>query len=161
MPEPTITRDAPPAPAAPSTRRPPRGRRPRLRRRLGTLAAIAAGGALGTSARVEIARIVPAGPGIPWQTFLVNIVGSLVLGFVATLLVERAAPTRYVGPLVATGFCGSFTTFSTFAVELDLRLRSGDVAPAFGYAAAALVMGVAAVAGGIVLARTLARREAG
>lgn len=150
-----ITADAPPARRS---GKPPR--RVPLRRRLGTIGAVALGGTLGAPARVELARLLPAGPGLPWATFTVNVAGSFLLGVVATLLVERIGPTRHLGPLVATGFCGSFTTFSTFAIEVDLRLRAGDVPAALGYGAASLVAGVAAIAAGIALARALFRRKA-
>jgi CrcB protein len=90
---------------------------------------------------------------------VVNVVGSFLLGAVATLLVERAAPTRYLGPLVATGLCGAFTTFSTFAVEVDLRIRSGDIAVALAYVVTSALLGLAAVAGGIGLTLGLLRRE--
>lgn len=157
MPQPTTTTTTPRTPLA---ARPRRRRTLPWRRRLGTIGAVALGGILGAPARVELGRLLPAGPGLPWATFTVNVVGSFLLGIVATLLVERIGPTRHLGPLAATGFCGSFTTFSTFAVEVDLRLRAGDVAGAFGYGAASLVAGVAAVAAGVALARVLFRGKA-
>jgi CrcB protein len=132
-----------------------------FRRRTGTLAAIAIGGAAGTLARVELARVIPAGPGVPWETLTVNVSGAFVLGILATLLVERLGPARHLGPLLATGFCGSFTTFSTLAVEVDLRLRSGDVLPGLGYGVISLVAGLAAIIVGAAMARALAGREAG
>jgi CrcB protein len=131
-----------------------------LRRRLGTVGAVAAGGAAGTAARVELSRIVPAGPGVAWETFVVNVAGSFLLGLVATLLVERVRPAAHAGALLATGFCGAFTTFSTYAVEVDLRLQAGDIAAGLGDAAATLVAGLAAVVAGVAVARGLRRREA-
>jgi CrcB protein len=62
--------------------------------------------------------------------------------------------------LLATGICGAFTTFSTFAVEVDLRFRSGDVVSGLGYVAASVAAGLAAVAAGIALARSLSQRKA-
>jgi len=128
--------------------------------RPGTLAAVAVGGAVGAPARVELSRVVPSGPGLAWETLLVNVVGSFLLAAGAVLILERLGPTRVLWPLFATGFCGSFTTFSTFAVEVDLHLRSGDVAPGLGYGVVSVALGLAAVLGGAALARSVLRRKA-
>ena len=63
--------------------------------------------------------------GFPWATLWVNVIGSFVLGVVVTLVTERWPGDRWLRPLVAVGFCGGFTTFSTFAVEIDQRIRHG------------------------------------
>lgn len=125
---------------------------------------VALGAVVGTLARVELERLLPAGPGLPWGTFTANIAGCLLLGAGSVLVLERLGATRYVWSLFATGLCGSFTTFSTFAVEVDLRLRSGDVAPGIGYVVASLLAGVGAVllASGLcraILGRRALRRE--
>lgn len=125
------------------------------------LGAIALGGAVGTTARVELGRLLPAGPGFPWGTFTVNIAGCFLLGLGAALVLERLAPARLVWPLFATGFCGSFTTFSTLAVDADLRLRSGDVVVGLAYAAVSVVLGVVAVVAGGAVGRGLPGRKAG
>jgi CrcB protein len=121
---------------------------------------VAIGGSIGTPARVELERVIPAGPWIPWATLTVNVAGSFVLGVLATLFVDRIGPSRRLRPLLATGLCGSFTTFSTFAVEVDLRLRSGDVAAGLVYAVSSVVAGLAAIVAGAALARTLPARQA-
>src|SRR3954470_390450 len=75
------------------------------------LAAIAAGGALGAPARYEVAQVVHvAKDTFPWATFLTNVSGSLVLGFILFLLIERSPPSRYLRPFFATGFLGAYTT---------------------------------------------------
>lgn len=118
------------------------------------IAAIAAGGALGTLARYGTERtLVPDPTGFPWATFTVNVVGSLLLGLIMTLVVERWPPTRYVRPFAAIGFCGGFTTFSTLAVEVAQRAQHGRVGLAVGYLVASLVAGVAAAVLGMALAR--------
>ncbi len=125
-----------------------------------TFAAIAAGGALGTCARVAIADALPAPVGrFPWATFTANVSGSFVLGFVMVVVLDRLGPTRLVRPLLATGLCGAYTTFSTLATELVLELRAGDVAMAAGYLGASLAAGLAAVTLGTTLARALPGRE--
>ena len=122
-----------------------------------TLAAIAVGGAAGTLARVELGRVLPTGPGLPWGTFVVNVAGSFLLGAGWALILERFGPTLVLWPLFATGFCGAFTTMSALAVEVDLKIRAGDPWPAVGYAGASVVAGLA----GVVLGAGLSRRRGG
>ena len=120
----------------------------------GPLAAIGVGGALGTLARYVCERVVVADPaGIPWATLSVNVIGSFVLGVVVTLVSERWPGDRFLRPLVAVGFCGGFTTFSTFAVEVDQRVRHGHAGSASAYLAASLLAGIGAALAGITLAR--------
>lgn len=125
------------------------------------LAAVAVGGAAGTLARTELGRILPSGPGLPWGTFVVNVVGAFLLGAGSALVLERLGPSRLVWPLYATGFCGSFTTMSTLAVEVDLKLRGGDLAPGLAYAVVSTTVGLAAVVAGMGLARRALTRNAG
>ncbi|MGA2836931.1 MAG: CrcB family protein [Acidimicrobiales bacterium] len=120
----------------------------------GPMAALAVGGALGTLARYGIERAVPPpADGIPWATFAVNVAGSLLLGVVVTLVVERWPGDRYLRPLLAVGFCGGFTTFSTMAVEIDQRIQHGHPGIAVTYVAVTLVAGLGAALAGITLAR--------
>lgn len=118
------------------------------------VAAIAAGGALGTLARYGVERtLAVSGHSFPWPTFVVNVAGSFLLGVIITLVVERWPPTRFVRPFAAIGFCGGFTTFSTMVVEAALRGQHGQIALAGGYLAASLVAGVAAAILGMATAR--------
>lgn len=120
----------------------------------GPMAAIAGGGALGTLARYGVERAVATDAfGFPWATLTANVVGSFVLGVVVTLVSERWPDDRWLRPLVAVGFCGGFTTFSTFAVEIDQRIRHGHAATAVGYLVASLLAGLGAALVGITLAR--------
>ena len=120
----------------------------------GPMAAIAGGGALGTVARYGIERAVATDAlGFPWATLTANMVGSFVLGVVVTLVSERWPGDRWLRPLVAVGFCGGFTTFSTFAVEIDQRIRHGHTGTAVGYLVASLLAGLGAALVGITLAR--------
>jgi CrcB protein len=128
-------------------------------RRPSVLVAIAAGGALGTLARYAVARIFVPVPGTwPWSTFVVNVVGSLLLGFAVQLVLDRWPASTHVRPFVAVGCIGAFTTFSTVMVDTDLLVRDGDAALAAGYVVASVVAGLAAVLVGIVFARRLDRR---
>jgi CrcB protein len=126
----------------------------------GTIAAIALGGAAGTLGRVELSRLIPTTTnGFPWPTFAANIIGSFVIGLVVVLVVDRLAPTRYLRPLIGTGFCGGLTTFSLLVVEIDLLVKAGRVALAIGYLAASLAAGMVAVFAGMALARTPGLRQ--
>jgi len=117
------------------------------------IVAIAAGGALGTLARYGVERaVVVSATGFPWATFAVNIAGSLLLGVILTVVAERWPPTRYVRPFAAIGFCGGFTTFSTFTVEAVRRTQLGHPVVAIIYLLASLAAGVAAAGLGILLA---------
>lgn len=96
---------------------------------------IAAGGGAGALARAAVAGVVAT----PQGTLLANVAGSLLLG----VLAARAVPAR-LSAFAATGFCSSFTTYSTFAVE-TLALSP---ALAVGYVAATYGLGVIAAAVG-------------
>ena len=117
-------------------------------------AAIAAGGATGTLARYGVNRALDRpGLGFSWPTFIVNVVGSFLLGLVIVLVAERWPPTRFVRPLVAVGFCGGFTTYSTLMVEVAQRGQHGRVGPAVLYLGASVVAGVVAVVVGMAAGR--------
>jgi CrcB protein len=111
------------------------------------LAAIFVGGAIGALARYGVGRALPHDPGSwPWATFLVNVAGALLLGYLTTRLQERLPPTAYRRPLLGTGLCGALTTFSTMQVELLQMLDAGEDGLAAGYAAASIAAGVLAIA---------------
>lgn len=125
----------------------------------GLLGSVAAGGAAGTVLRAAIGRALPPGAsGFPWATLLVNVVGSSVIGLVVVVALERAGPSRYFRPLVATGFCGGLTTFSTFAVETDRLLRAGRVGLAFVYVGVSLAAGLLAVTASAGMTRSILNR---
>ena len=121
----------------------------------GELAAIFTGGVAGALARWRLAVALPAAPGHwPWATFCANIAGAFALGWLATRLQERLPLSAYRRPLLGTGLCGAFTTFSTMQIELLRMIDAGRDGMAIGYAAASLAAGFAAV----VLATGLVRR---
>lgn len=106
----------------------------------GVRLAVAVGGALGTLARVGVDRALPATPGgWPVATLLVNVSGALLLGVVLTRLRDHR-----LRALLGTGVLGAWTTFSTFAVELDVLLRTRP-ATAVGYALTSVLAGLLAV----------------
>jgi CrcB protein len=118
------------------------------------LAAIAVGGAAGTLARAGMAEALPHRSGTwPWATFVVNLAGAFILGWLLTRLTERAAPGRYWRFLLGTGFCGALTTFSTFQIEAFEFARTGHVALAVAYPVVSIVVGMAVAVAGILVAR--------
>jgi CrcB protein len=119
------------------------------------LAAIFAGGFVGAVARAGLVEALPPHPGQwPWATFIVNVAGAFILGYVTTRLQERLPLSAYRRPLLGTGFCGALTTFSTMQLELLHMLDDDRIGLAAGYAAASVAAGFAAVA----LATNLVRR---
>lgn len=108
------------------------------------------GGAAGTLARAGLAEAIPVHPGAwPWATFLVNLVGALILGWI---VVARATWR----PLAGIGFCGALTTFSTFQVQIFELGHDGHVPLAVAYLAVSVAAGLAAAE----LGRRLATRSA-
>ena len=123
--------------------------------RLRTALLLALGGGLGAEARYVAGGLAARafGTRLPWGTFLVNVSGCLALGFVLTLLDEHLPDSRAWRALVAVGFLGAYTTFSTFAWEGNRLLASEGWGAALGYALGSVAAGLLAVRGGILLAR--------
>jgi CrcB protein len=119
----------------------------------GELGAIFLGGAIGALARVGFSEAFPADAGEwPWATFLVNVIGTALLGYWFTTLPR----TSYRRPLLTTGFCGALTTFSTVQLELLEMIDAGRLALAFLYLGASVFAGLLGAQ-----AATVAGRRAG
>lgn len=117
---------------------------PHLDRR--ELAAIFAGGATGAVARVWLGiHFTQTVTSWPWTIFAINITGSFALGYIATRLQERLPQSTYRRPMLGTGFCGAYTTFSTMQVEAVKLIDSGSYELALGYGLASITAGVLAV----------------
>jgi CrcB protein len=117
--------------------------------------AVAAGGALGSMARYAVGLMI-AGVWkreFPLATFLINVSGSFVLGFFAAWGMERAAIDPLWRLLVATGFLGAYTTFSTFEMETHALTEAGAMGLALLNVVGSVAAGFVAVYLGIVLAR--------
>lgn len=116
------------------------------------LAAVFVGGMLGGGLRIAVSELLAGRGVLPWGTLAVNLLGSLVLGYLLTRFLQAAPHTTLGIPLVCTGVLGSFTTFSTFSVEVWTFLRDGRVGLAATHALTSLVLGLALAALGIRLA---------
>ena len=123
------------------------------------LAAVFAGGAIGTAARAGLGTLAVSDPGRwPWPTFVVNIVGAFLLGYFTTRLLERLPPSSYRRPLLGTGLCGGLTTFSTMQVETLKMIEHHHYGLAAGYTAASIVAGLIAVYAATVMVRRVRLR---
>jgi fluoride exporter len=110
------------------------------------LAAVFAGGALGTLARAALSTLAIDDPGSwPWPTFTVNIVGAFFVGYFTTRLLERLPLSSYRRPLLGTGLCGGLTTFSSMQVETLRMIEHGHWGLAVGYTLTSIVLGLLAV----------------
>lgn len=112
--------------------------------------AVAAGGALGTLARHGVARLLPAGEGaFPWATFLTNLTGCFALGLLVAVVARRST-AAWVRPFLAVGLLGAYTTWSTFAVEVDRLVSGGDAGTAVAYLVLSVGAGLGAARAGLV-----------
>jgi CrcB protein len=121
--------------------------RPPVRRGQGrTVAAVALGGGLGATARYAAGLLWPTPTGgFPWTTLWINVVGCAVIGVFMTLLAEAWTPHPLVRPFFGTGVLGGFTTFSTYAVDIERFLDDGRPRTGLAYLAATLFAALAAV----------------
>lgn len=119
----------------------------------GTLLSVALGGALGAVSRylTGLATLRLLGPGFPWGTLTVNIVGSFLMGVIVVLLGHYSA-NRYA-PLVMTGLLGGFTTFSAFSLDALTIFERGQAGLAAVYVGASVILSLAAIVAGLSLAR--------
>ncbi|MFI2784129.1 CrcB family protein [Streptomyces sp. ALB3] len=122
------------------------------------LGAVAAGGALGATARHAASLAWPApDDGFPWAVFAVNVTGCALIGVLMVLTVERKVVTHpLVRPFLGVGVLGGFTTFSAYAADVSRLLVRQEVATATAYAAATAVAALGAVWGAASLTRSLA-----
>ena len=122
---------------------------------MGTLFQVALGGALGASGRylTGVAALRLMGPGFPWATLAVNVVGSFVMGAIVVVLAHLSA-TRYA-PFLMTGLLGGFTTFSAFSLDALTLWERGQHGLAGAYVLASILLSLAAIVAGLTLTRSL------
>lgn len=117
---------------------------------------VMAGGSVGAGLRHLVGRATLAafGPGWPWGTMIVNLVGGLLMGVLAGTLARGALgePARL---LLGVGVLGGFTTFSAFSLDALMMIERGAPGAMLAYVAVSVIGSIAAVAGGLSLARVL------
>lgn len=130
------------------------------RQELVLVGAVAAGGALGSACRYLVGAFIQgrSAPGFPVATLAINVVGSFLLGLILQGALEGTTMSPGMRLFLATGFCGGFTTFSTFSVETLRLVEEGEHAPAIAYVALSVSLSLAAALGGVTLARRLFAR---
>lgn len=118
------------------------------------LVAVAAGGFVGAPSRFLLDRYVTGrvGSQLPWGTFVINLSGAFLLGLLTGLATAGVLPvTASAG--VGDGFCGAFTTFSTFSFETLRLAESGSYVAAAANLGGSVALGLSAAAAGIALGR--------
>lgn len=117
---------------------------------------VALGGAIGASLRyltnVGVMRWI--GPGFPYATLIVNVIGSFLMGVIVVVL-SRKGGTHFA-PFLMTGILGGFTTFSAFSLDTLTLWERGDHVMAAAYVALSVVLSLAAIVAGLAMARALA-----
>lgn len=116
------------------------------------IASLLIAGAIGAPTRYLVDELVThrVPRMFPWGTFLINVTGSLILGVVTGLALYHG-----LGPLpktaIGVGFCGAYTTFSTFSYETVRLVETGSLRSAFANALGSVVVGLAAAALGLAI----------
>jgi len=122
-----------------------------------TIVAIGVAGAAGTLARYGLEGVVSrrvAGT-FPWGTFVVNVTGAFVLGFLFTVLTDRLTVAPWLRIALTVGFLGAYTTFSTLSFETYRLMEDGSYLMAALNAFGSLTAGMVAVFGGVILGRAV------
>ena len=119
---------------------------------------VALGGAIGSGLRhlTNLAALRLLGPGFPWGTLTVNIVGCFLMGVFIELLARRFGGSAELRLFVATGILGGYTTFSAFSLDFAVLTERGALAQAFLYLAASVLVSIAALFLGLWVAKSLA-----
>jgi fluoride exporter len=118
---------------------------------------VALGGAVGSALRFGVNLAAPQvlGTGFPWATFIVNILGSFVMGLLSAALVEKFSDQPDLRLFVTTGVLGGFTTFSAFSLDVFGLMQRGENSVAIVYVLASVSLSILAVFAGFMVARAL------
>ncbi|KAA0875400.1 fluoride efflux transporter CrcB [Nitrincola tapanii] len=115
---------------------------------------VALGGALGALARYGVsAWLTTPTNHFPWATFLINTLGSFLMGVLFVLILEKARLPAEFRPLLMTGLLGGFTTFSTFSLEAVSLLHEGYYLTALIYVLLSVILCLGALGLGLTLSR--------
>ncbi|MBI1854189.1 MAG: fluoride efflux transporter CrcB [Planctomycetes bacterium] len=117
---------------------------------------VALGGCLGSLARYLIGDLLSRrlDSGFPWTTWVINVTGSFVLGLLVVLISERTLDPRW-RLFLGIGFCGAYTTFSTFELETQTLVADGQWLRAFGNVVLSVGVGFGALLLGMALGKKL------
>jgi CrcB protein len=122
------------------------------------LGVISAGGVLGALARYGLVSAWPHRPDrFPWATFVTNVSGCLLIGVLMVLITEVWSAHRLLRPFLGVGVLGGYTTFSTYAVDVQQLVAAGAARTGLAYLAGTLGAALAAVYAGIALTRLATR----
>lgn len=118
---------------------------------------VALGSAIGGCARYWVGGLVAQRlrGGFPWGTFAVNVTGCFLIGLILAALLERSLLDARWRLFLAVGFCGGYTTFSTFGYETLKLIEAGSLWLALANVGGSVLAGVAGVLGGFVVMRLL------
>ncbi|ABV61593.1 MULTISPECIES: fluoride efflux transporter CrcB [Bacillus] len=119
--------------------------------------AVFIGGLIGTLCRYELSQSVVSQT-FPYATLIENVAGSLLLGFSTGYFMFQKRK-KYLAALIGTGFCGGFTTMSTFSKETILLLQTGQFTLSVTYILLSVIAGLAAALCGLMLAQRLFQRN--
>ena len=119
--------------------------------------AIAAGAAVGGVGRYYVGSWVQqrTGMSFPWGTLLINVSGSLLLGFLVRYALATPGISVEMRALLTTGFCGGYTTFSTYSYETAALVEEGQYGRAGAYALVSVALALTATFCGFLLAREM------
>ena len=122
-----------------------------------SIAAVAAGGAIGSVARYLAGLLATQlfGSSFPWGTLVINVTGSFLMGVLVALLAKRWNSPDFVEVFLTVGVCGGYTTFSTFSLDAyDLIEKSAGL-EALAYVVASAILSIGALAAAMLLLRSL------
>jgi CrcB protein len=120
-----------------------------------TFGAVALGGAIGSVARLAVGTAIQqrVGLGFPLGTLIVNITGSLLLGFLVRVALDTPAVTPAMRAFLTTGVCGGYTTFSTFSYDTAVLIDERAYGRAAAYILASVTLALAGTFAGFAVAR--------
>ena len=116
---------------------------------------VAVGGSLGAVARylINISPLASVFDKFPLPTFLINIIGSFLIGFLMIVFADKMVVNENIRMALIVGFLGAFTTFSTFEIEIFALMREKQLLIAFLYLFLSVLVGFAGVLAGVALGR--------